>query len=240
MQHAMQRWRCHNVPMSDQESIAEWMRAVLAETGWTAGEWARRAKTSATNITRLIGDPEGSSVPRIDTIRKLISVVPPGGPELQINEPGAYTPDRPQLAPALSEYVAVPRYDASLSAGPGSILDPNTAPLGHSLFEAQWLAAITRAAGDMLAVVRVDGDSMEPTLADGDWILIDRTQRRINRQGVYAIQVGDVAWIKRISLNLKDKLVQVISDNEHYPMQELAEDELAVIGRAVWIVGRKV
>ena len=150
----------------------------------------------------------------------------------------------PDLPPShflpMSDHVAVGRYDASLSAGPGSLVDPHADPIGRVYFEAQWLSAITRAAGDNLAVVRVDGDSMEPTLADGDWILIDRTQRKINREGVYAIRVGDVAWVKRISLNLKEKLVQVISDNDRYPMQELGEDELAVIGRAVWIVGRKV
>ena len=81
---------------------------------------------------------------------------------------------------------------------------------------------------------------MEPTLSKGDWILIDRTQRRIDREGVYAIQVGDAAWVKRISLNLRDKVVQVISDNKVYPMQELAEEDLSIIGRAIWVVGRRI
>lgn len=153
----------------------------------------------------------------------------------------ASAPDLPrQLPSVLDDFMQIPRYDAAVSAGPGSIVDPNAEPLGHYYFEAQWLAALTRAAGDQLAVIRVDGDSMEPTLFNGDWVLIDRTQRRINREGVYAIQVGDIAWIKRISLNLRDKLVQVISDNDRYPMQELAEEDLSVIGRAIWIVGRRV
>lgn len=145
----------------------------------------------------------------------------------------------PQL-PTLDDFVQIPRYDAGVSAGHGSIIDPHADPLGYYYFEAQWLAALTRAAGDMLAVVKVDGDSMEPTLFDGDWVLVDRSQRRLNRQGIYVIQVGDVIWIKRISLNLKSQTIQVISDNSHYPMQELSEEELSVIGRAVWIVGRKV
>ncbi|MGC2853930.1 XRE family transcriptional regulator [Novispirillum sp. DQ9] len=138
------------------------------------------------------------------------------------------------------EYAAVPRYDAALSAGAGSIADPHAEPLGHQLFELQWLRALTKAAAEDLAVVRVAGDSMEPTLHDGDWVLVDRSQIKVNREGVYALAVGDTAWVKRITLNLRDRLIRIISDNPAYPMQELSEDELMVIGRVVWIVGRKI
>lgn len=139
-----------------------------------------------------------------------------------------------------TEWACIPRYDASLSAGPGAIIDPHASPLGHQLFEAQWLRAITRATPDNLAVVRVDGDSMEPSLRDDDWILVDLTQTRLNREGIYALSVNDTCWVKRITLNLRERLVQVISDNPLYPVQELTEDELTVIGRIVWIVGRKI
>ncbi|KJS40394.1 MAG: hypothetical protein VR70_05990 [Rhodospirillaceae bacterium BRH_c57] len=142
--------------------------------------------------------------------------------------------------PAESEYVSVPRFDAALSAGPGSIVDPNAKALGSHPFELQWLRAITYATADQLAVVRVAGDSMEPTLHDGDWVLIDRTQTSVNREGIYALAVDDAAWVKRISLNLRDRTVQVISDNAAYPVQELRGDGLCVIGRVVWIVGRRV
>jgi len=139
-----------------------------------------------------------------------------------------------------AEIVAIPRYDAQLSAGHGSIIDPHAEPLGLQLIEAQWLRSVTRAAPAELAVVRVDGDSMVATLSDGDWILVDRSQTKINREGIYALAIGDACWVKRISLNLREKTIRVISDNPAYPVQELAEDELTVIGRVVWIVGRRV
>lgn len=139
-----------------------------------------------------------------------------------------------------AEFVSVGRYDAALSAGPGSLIEAGVEPLGYALFERQWLQAVTRAAPEHLAIVRVDGDSMESTLHDGDWVLVDRAQTRLNREGIYAVRVGDVAWVKRITLNLREKLIRLISDNPAYPVQELAEDELAPIGRVVWIVGRRV
>ena len=138
------------------------------------------------------------------------------------------------------DWISVGRYDARLSAGAGSLLDTHPEPLGYALFEAQWLREVTRAAPSQLALVRVDGDSMLPTFQDGDWVMVDRSQARFDREGVYALRVGEAAWIKRLSLNLREKLIRIISDNPAYPQQELEEHEVSLIGRVVWIVGRKV
>lgn len=137
------------------------------------------------------------------------------------------------------EFASLPRYDARFSAGNGSLIDPNAEPIGYQLIEQQWLRSVTNAAPEHLAVVKVDGDSMETTLSDGDWVLLDRTQKRITREGIYALAVHDSCWIKRVSLNLREKLVRVISDNDRYPVQELPEDELTLIGRVLSVVWRK-
>lgn len=139
-----------------------------------------------------------------------------------------------------SEYLALPSFDAALSAGAGSLMEIEPEPIGYHLIESQWLRSITRAAPEYLMVVRVDGDSMEPVLSDGDWILVDTTQRRLDRQGIYALRIGSAVWVKRISLNLKEQMVQVISDNSVYPMQELREEELEPIGRVLCVLARKL
>lgn len=163
--------------------------------------------------------------------------------------PSPSLPATPEAIPALddgifelskTEFVSIPRYDAALSAGHGAIVDPYAEPLGWAVFERQWLATVTRAMPQYLAVLQVDGDSMESTLNDRDWVLVDRTQTRLNRSGIYALQVGDAAWIKRIELDLERKLVQIISDNPKYGVQRLDESEICVIGRVVWVVGRRI
>ncbi|HVZ18053.1 MAG TPA: S24 family peptidase [Terriglobales bacterium] len=137
-------------------------------------------------------------------------------------------------------YTSIGRFDAGFSAGPGSLREPTPQPMGYFLAETQWLRALTKAAPDMLAVVRVQGDSMTPTLFDGDWVLVDKSQRRVSREGIYAMQVLDNAWVKRLSLNLREKLVRIISDNPAIPMQELPEDDLALFGRVIALVARRV
>jgi len=124
--------------------------------------------------------------------------------------------------------------------GPGSLAEENPEPLGYWLIERQWLAAITRVAPDHLAIVKADGDSMQPTLLGGDWVLIDRTQTRLTREGIYAVRVGSDTWIKRISLNLREKTVRIISDNPTTPVQDVEESELSIVGKVVALVARRL
>ncbi|MEM7446414.1 MAG: S24 family peptidase [Pseudomonadota bacterium] len=199
----------------------------------------RRASPQLSTIqaaARALGVPVGYLVGEIDQLEEGAEgepATPAKLPALALTAPGF-------LELGSEEFASVGRFDAALSAGHGSLLEAEPDPLGYQLFEAQWLRSVTQAAPDHLAVVRVDGDSMEQTLSNGDWVLVDLTQRSFNREGVYALRIGDAGWIKRLSLNLRDRLVRVISDNALYPMQELTEEELDIIGRVVCIVARRV
>ena len=41
---------------SNKNKIRVWMRQVLDQNGWTAREWATKANTSPTNITRFLNN----------------------------------------------------------------------------------------------------------------------------------------------------------------------------------------
>jgi phage repressor protein C with HTH and peptisase S24 domain len=143
--------------------------------------------------------------------------------------------------PAPDGFTPIGRFDTSFSMGPGSLVVEDPEPLGYWLFESQWLRAISAANSRQLAVVKVDGDSMQPTLMPGDWVLIDRTKIRPTREGIYAIRVGDQAWVKRISLNIKTKQVRILSDNPTTPPQpEMDEEEVAILGRVIALVARRI
>lgn len=51
-------------------AVKVWMREVLQTHGWKPAEWARRAETSPTNITRFLG-PTSSLMPSVETLAKL-------------------------------------------------------------------------------------------------------------------------------------------------------------------------
>lgn len=58
---------------SSRRAIKVWMREVLQSKDWSASEWARRAGTSSTNITRFLS-PTSQIVPSSATISKLARV----------------------------------------------------------------------------------------------------------------------------------------------------------------------
>lgn len=66
---------CKIAAMSERDEIRAWMQQVIAATGWSAAEWSRRAGTTASNITRMLTRKD-ASIPRVDTLRKLVAAAP--------------------------------------------------------------------------------------------------------------------------------------------------------------------
>ena len=149
-----------------------------------------------------------------------------GGPE----EKSSAGPAKPPL----SEWCDVPRLPLGASAGPGA-LALEEQPIGAFRFSARWLREQGLAPA-MLSAIRVEGDSMEATLRDGDEILVDRTPRPL-RDGIHVVRTGDALLVKRLDLG-RPGVIALVSDNPAYGRIELSPDEVEVIGRVVWKSGR--
>lgn len=128
----------------------------------------------------------------------------------------------------------LPRLALGASAGPGALAQEEAA-IGTLRFSARWL----REQGldpALLSAIAVAGDSMEPTLRDGDEILVDRTPRPL-RDGIHVVRIGDTVLVKRIETG-RPGVLALVSDNPAYRPLELPAGEVAVIGRVVWKGGR--
>ena len=84
--------------------------------------------------------------------------------------------------------------------------------------------------GGKLAASRVQGDSMEPTLYNGDIIICDLNGYD-GSDGIYTIIYKGNGFVKRLQRTSDG--VKIISDNRHYdPMFESAQsDDFRVIGK---------
>ena len=136
--------------------------------------------------------------------------------------------------PARGEWVDVPRLALGASAGPGALAGEEQ-PIGAFRFSARWL----RGQGldpAMLSAIAVAGDSMEPTLRDGDEILIDRSPRPV-RDGIHVVRVEDAVLVKRLDTG-RPGTIALLSDNPAYRALELLAGEVQLIGRVVWKSGR--
>ena len=135
---------------------------------------------------------------------------------------------------AKREWIDVPRLALGASAGPG-LLAAEELPIGAFRFGARWL----REQGldpAQLSAIRVEGDSMEATLRDGDEILVDRTPRGL-RDGIHVVRVGEALLVKRLDTG-RPGVIALVSDNPAYTALDLTPGEVEVIGRVVWKSGR--
>jgi len=152
--------------------------------------------------------------------------------------PGA--PDLPPIVSASRDdgAIAIRSVDLAYAMGPGKELDeyPDEMPV---LFDPGFLRSITRAPSDRLFVANGDGDSMFPTMINGDQVLIDTTQRTINLQDrIWAVSVHGAGMIKRLR-TVGPGRVRIISDNTIVPPEEVDASDIYIAGRVIWI-GRKV
>jgi hypothetical protein len=55
--------------------VVRWMRHVLHEKGWSAGQWANLARTAPSNITRVMNPPDDRLIiPNMVTVAQLAAV----------------------------------------------------------------------------------------------------------------------------------------------------------------------
>ncbi|KFL47659.1 hypothetical protein IL54_3086 [Sphingobium sp. ba1] len=80
---------------------------------------------------------------------------------------------------------------------------------------------------------------MFPTLLGGDVVLVDTTQRNLNKQdGIYAISLFGAAAIKRLRMVGQGRVL-IKSDNHNVGDQEVDLADLHIVGRVIWF-GREL
>jgi hypothetical protein len=138
------------------------------------------------------------------------------------------------FAPARGDWIEVPRLALGAAAGPGA-LGADERPFDSFRFSRRWLKEQGLSDGQ-LSTIRVQGDSMEPVLHDGDEILVDRAQRTL-RDGIHVVRVGEALMVKRLAAAGPGRAT-LLSQNLAYPPVEVSLAEIEIVGRVVWKSGR--
>lgn len=135
--------------------------------------------------------------------------------------------------------ILVPRVPVAASAGPGSLPDDER-PRPYFAFDERWLKGMTSASSDDLVIIRVDGDSMVPTLGDGDDILIDRGDGASRvRDGIYVIRIEEALVVKRLAVHPIARRLTIQSDNSAYAdWPDLDPASIHIVGRVIWAARR--
>ena len=141
-------------------------------------------------------------------------------------------PDHARAA-AADEFITVPRLPLDASAGPGAF-SAEEISFDSFRFSRRWLREMGLEGADLTAI-RVEGDSMEPTLRSGDEIFVDRNKR--SGEGIHVVRIGDALHVTQVQASAPGRIA-LISANDSYAPIDLAREEVEVIGRVVWKGGR--
>ena len=168
----------------------------------------------------------GEREPKVEALAKIAKET---GVDLNWLITGEGSPDGGSSS---TDLVFVPQLPVRASAGAGAVVEQEQ-PAAMLAFSRRWLRE-HGVSPSHASVITVWGDSMEPTLRDGDLVLVDTGQNQPHREGIYVLRMGEDLLIKRLAFGLDH--ITIISDNpaikdEVVPRERL--DDLAIIGRVV-------
>lgn len=132
--------------------------------------------------------------------------------------------------------VMVEEVDVLLSAGNGSPVPEFVETKFRMPFQIEWMRK-WGAKPENVKLMRVNGDSMERTLFDGDRVAVNFADRRIIDGKVYALISGE-AKVKRL-FRLRDGALRIVSDNADktlFPDEIVPADE----AESVYVLGRVI
>jgi transcriptional regulator with XRE-family HTH domain len=104
------------------------------------------------------------------------------------------------------------------------------------LFPASFVREQLHASSSRLLVLDTTGDSMSPTIASGERVIVDTAHKTPSPDGLYAIRdtFGSIV-VKRLQLlrSSRPTRVKIISDNVTHPSEEVLLSELEIVGKVL-------
>lgn len=198
------------------ETLGTRLQKALSQQGLTQEGLANIVEVSQTAISDIVKDKTKNPRNIVEIAQALgVSVdwlktgkgEAPDFAKLEENST-AYKDEKPMLRLEVLDVYA--------SAGNGSFVTGDLTSYTHAVeFENAYFAQVfQRANAKGLSIINVDGDSMEPTIGNGDLLFVDTTKSAYQGDGVYVFSYGENLYVKRLQF-AGDELL-VISDNPLY------------------------
>lgn len=223
---------------ADTHHLPNRLKEARARLGLTQKDVAEQVGVSARGYQ---GYEDGRNIPGGDAIAGLVRLGINAN-WLLTGKGGMFNADQAPQETTLSDYIALPLHnDAPAMYRDGAIVGDDEAD-DSLMFRKGWVKHDLQMQPEDLALIRVSGDSMYPTLRDGDVILVNQSPSQQDTDGICVMRVNGVLLVKRLQF-LPGGQISVISDNATYKpwtldTSKMAEGDVAIIGRVVW-AGRR-
>jgi len=218
--------------------MVAWIRRGLAKPGKSQRGLAQALDIDPAGVNRLVKGERQLKAAEIAKVARYLGEEPPSIGR-GVGEGPARRRTQAPIEDGEDTYARIAVYEGRAAAGAGG--EGGEQIKHYLLFREQWLRAVTSAPVEELAVIEIDGDSMEPTLRSGDHALVDRTEcRPRQKDGLYVIRVDGGLQVKRVSAHPVSGLLTISSDNPAYrSYADIRPSDVAIVGRVIWI-GRRM
>ncbi|MBI5428395.1 MAG: LexA family transcriptional regulator [Nitrospinae bacterium] len=204
--------------------------------GWSLEELGEKMSPQKLEAAVLELFEKGAAAPSLDFFQEAARILgvsfhefwreeePPAGPQPELKVFQTY--GSKSLPIRDEDYVTVPLTRSAIAAGQ-PILAENQIE--------DYVLLHVRAAGQRhnLVASRVDGDSMEPMLHSGDIVVIDRDDKRVLKNKMYAIFYEDGLTAKYVERQKDLLILRPINPNSQVQVVNLAECPDPVVGRII-------
>ncbi len=206
------------------ETLAQRLKVIMDEQGISQNALARMVGVTQPSIKKIIDG---------DTLepKKILEIANALGVSVEWLKTGKG--EQPSFSQAVENdeddakhQLRVEVLDVYASAGNGSFLTGDLAgDICAIEFENEYfMQSFQRANEKGLAIINVTGDSMEPTLQNGDLLYVDVRKNYYCGDGIYVFSLGDTLYVKRLQLTGNKLLIH--SDNKFYDTWDIRpEDE---------------
>ena len=206
------------------DEIGRRVRQALAESGLSMSEVGRRLGISPQSVRAW---KIGQAVPSIDRLGELSKITGKSLAWLQGSDSATEEfPDENDRT------VKIPLFSAYASAGSGIESFDGDQIVKLVVVDKDWLRLNVHCTSvNNINLITVNGDSMEPTLKDGDVIFVDTGITSFRSDSIYVARINGELFVKRFQ-KLPNGNLMMISDNTRYRSFELERSEdVTLIGR---------
>ena len=132
-----------------------------------------------------------------------------------------------------ADTVAIDVVDAVACCGNGHV-NFETHVVGQQMLTVSALHQITSVNPAYIKILKVIGDSMEPTISNNDFVWVDISCQTPAGDGIYLFCIGEMLVVKRVQINPFDQSVRIFSDNTKYqPIRAENYQSVKTVGRVI-------
>ena len=208
----------------------KWLAGLMEEKNISQAELAKKINWPSPRISELLADKR--DIPA-NKIRPLASVFNINTDEL-LDYNSGYRKQIPSISRSFNpKNVTIEILDATACCGNGiECFEENVVGCWNMPYD-DFRTITTTSKAENVKLLRVKGDSMSPTIKDGDWVMADISLKQADSDGIYLLRMSTGLAIKRLQGSVKNDIL-IISDNPKYPTVTADSGEVTILGKVIY------